>query len=319
MLRVTEPLRKMGAVITGQPANRLTGQPEEYPPITISGGNLRGISYKMPVASAQVKSALLLAGIYASGKTKIIEPIKTRDHTERALQLAGATIQTSKQNVTIKGMANLRLPAHLVVPGDISSASFFMVLGAILPGSRIRMRNVSLNPSRLGVIKVLKRMGAKIRITHNAKRTTQSEPMGDIVVESSKLRGTVISSKEIPSLIDEVPILMVAASCAKGTSVFKGIGELRVKETDRVHSMGYNLKRMGVDLRVVRRKQREDVLVRGARELKGIKVKSFHDHRTAMSMLVAGLAAQGRILIDDASCIDKSFPDFLPVLKSLIK
>ncbi len=319
MLRVTAPLRKMGACIIGKPANRQTGQQEEYPPIVIRGGNLKGITYKMPVASAQVKSAILLAGLYASGKTQIIEPLKTRDHTERALQLAGALIRVRKNTITLKCTKALNLPARLQVPGDISSASFFMVLAAILPGSKINIKKVSLNPSRTGVINVLKRMGAKILTTNDQRPTTKLEPMGDIIVESSKLKGVVIKKKEIPLLIDELPILMVAASCANKITVFEGVNELRVKETDRIRSMSYNLRQMGVSVRVIRKNGSEDVVVRGAPELKGAKLRSFNDHRTAMSMIVAGLVARGKSVIDDVTCINKSFPEFLPVLKSIIK
>ncbi|MCX5713400.1 MAG: 3-phosphoshikimate 1-carboxyvinyltransferase [Candidatus Omnitrophica bacterium] len=317
MLRVTEPLRRMGAIITARKTG--SGQ-EEYSPINISGGNLRGINYKMPVASAQVKSAILLAGLYASGETRIIEPIKTRDHTERVLQLAGASVRVQGKTITIRGAKKLKLPTRLFVPGDISSASFFMVLAAILPGSKIRIKNVSLNPSRLGVINVLKRMGAKLQVLSSGhSRKLGAEPMGDVIISASKLKGTVIKKQEIPSLIDELPILMVAVSCATKKSVFEAVGELRVKETDRIRSMSYNLKKMGVKVRVVRKKNDENVVIEGAPELKGAKLKSFNDHRTAMSMVVAGLTARGKSVIDDVSCIDKSFPGFLAALNSIIK
>ncbi|MCX5697789.1 MAG: 3-phosphoshikimate 1-carboxyvinyltransferase [Candidatus Omnitrophica bacterium] len=336
MRRVTRPLRMMGAYIKTKIKSK-KAKVEEYPPITIKGGDLKGITYRIPVASAQVKSAILLAGLYASGETEITESTKTRDHTERVLRLAGACVRTRKNKVRIRGIRELILPPRLFVPGDISSASFFMVLAAILPDSKIIIKNVSLNPSRLGIVKVLKRMGARILTTNDQPRlplgtrgghglttndqrlTTKYEPMGDIIVESSKLRGVVIKKKEIPSLIDELPILMVAASCANKITVFEGVSELRVKETDRIRSMSYNLKQMGVSVRVIRKNGGEDVVVEGAPELKGARIRSFNDHRTAMSMIVAGLAAGGKSVIDDVSCIDKSFPEFLPVLKSIIK
>lgn len=316
MLRVTGPLRKMGAVIH---ARRSGLASEEYPPVTISGADLRGITYRMPIASAQVKSAILLAGLYASGKTEVREPVETRDHTERALRLAGAPIHAAKNSVTIKKARVLKLPAKLFVPGDISSASFFMVLAAILADSEISIKNVSLNPSRMGVVNVLKRMGARIQVKVAARsRAPGAEPMGDITVKSSRLKGALIKRKEIPSLIDELPILMVAASFADSQTAFEGAGELRVKETDRIRSMSYNLGRMGVKVKVVRKKNTENIVVHGVGELKGAKVRSFGDHRTAMSMIVAGLAASGKTVIDDVSCIDKSFPGFLSVLRPLI-
>ena len=333
MLRVTSPLRKMGAKITC----RRSPQGEEYLPATIQGQNLRPIVYKLPVASAQVKSAILLAGLYAEGFTRVIEPIKTRDHTERLLKAFGAKVIIQSNQVFIKGKKELVSPGSIYVPGDISSAAFFMVLAAITPGSRIILKNVSLNPSRLGIIRVLKRMGAQIKVTSHLpvrqagkSEVAKFEPMGDVEVRSSRLKGTKINKKEIPSLIDELPILMVAACCARGKSRFEGVGELRVKETDRIKSMFENLRKMGADIKVTSRltvrqagksqvTRSEDVVVNPVSSLKGAKVKSFGDHRTAMSMIVAGFAARGTTTIDDTSCISKSFPNFLKVLRSITR
>lgn len=309
MLRVTAPLRMMGAIINA----RLRFGLEEYPPITIKGGNLKGITYKMPVASAQVKSAILLAGLYARGRTCVIEKISTRDHSERVLKMFGAHIRLQKNKILVKGNKELSSPGRLYVPGDISSAGFFIVLASILPNAQLLIRNVSLNPTRIGIINVLKRMGADIKIQQMVHSKT--EPMGDLLVTSSKLKRAVVRHKEVPSMIDELPILMVAASCAQGKTVFEGVGELRVKEADRINSMSTNLRKMGVVIRAVKDNQSENVIVHGTKELKGAKVKSYGDHRTAMSMVVAGLRAKGNTLIDDISCIDKSFPDFLKILR----
>ncbi|MGA2774634.1 MAG: 3-phosphoshikimate 1-carboxyvinyltransferase [Candidatus Omnitrophota bacterium] len=307
MLRVTTPLRLMGAVIRGQ----------EYPPITIKGGNLRAINYKIPVASAQVKSAILLAGLYARGKTTIIESVKTRDHTERMLKLFDASIESKKNKITVKGTKELISPAKVYVPGDISSAGFFIVAATILPGSKIVIRKVSLNPSRTGIIKVLKRMGADIQLPALKTRFSAGEPMGNLTVKSSPLKGAIVRKEEIPFLIDELPVLMVAACFARGRTEFQGVEELRIKETDRIKSMCVNLKKMGADIKVIKSNHSEKIVVKGVKGLKGSRVSSFGDHRTAMSLVVAGLAAKGNSKIDDISCISKSFPGFIKTLNTL--
>ena len=307
MLRVIKPLRMMGAKINRQ-----------QPPIEIKGGNLRPITYKMPVASAQVKSAILLAGLFSKGKTAVIEPIATRDHTERMFKEFGADLKVNGNRIVIKGGRNLVSPKKIYLPGDISSAAFFIVLGTIVPDSRILIKNVSLNPTRTGVLRVLKRMGANIQSSGLRAKSLGLEPMGDLIVKSSALKGTVVKKEEIPSLIDELPILMVAASLAKGSTVFESAEELRVKETDRIRSMTENLKRMGADIKVVKTGKREDIVIHGVPQLLGARVKSFGDHRTAMSMLIAGAAAAGKTKIDDISCISKSAPDFISTLRSLV-
>ena len=313
MLRVIRPLRLMGAVI-----NAKTLKKEEYPPVIIKGGNLNGITYKLPIASAQVKSAILLAGLLAKGKTRIIEPLKTRDHTERMLKLFKADLKAQGNSVTINGAKKLISPRTLYIPGDISSAAFFMVGASIIPGSKILIKNVSLNPGRIGIVKALKRMGAAIEIRKSGLKNQGNEPVGDILVESSCLRGIRIGKREVPSLIDELPILMVAACFANGESVFTGVGELRVKETDRIKSMLVNLIQMGANIRINKSGRQENIIIKGTEALYGAKVSSFGDHRTAMSMIIAGLATRrGKTSIDDVSCINKSFPDFLKTLKSL--
>lgn len=317
MLRVTGPLRMMGAVIKAK-GKRQKAKGEEYPPITIQGGNLKGINYRMPVASAQVKSAILLAGLYAQGKTIVIDKFNTRDHTERMLKLFKARIKVQGDKIIVQGNDNLVSPRTIIIPADISSAAFFIVLAAITPGSEVVIKNVSLNPYRTGVIKVLKRMGAKIKVKSQNAKVKSYEPVGDLIIESSRLKGIVVTRQEIPSLIDELPILMVAAGVARGKTTFRGVGELRVKEADRIRSMSENLSKMGTKVKIIRSNNAEDIIIEGVKKLKGAKVKSFGDHRTAMSMVVAGLSAQGQTSIDDVSCINKSFPDFLKVLKTLI-
>jgi 3-phosphoshikimate 1-carboxyvinyltransferase len=308
----------MGAIIDAKHETRNTKH-EEYPPITIRGGKLKPITYKMPVASAQVKSAILLAGLYAEGRTQAIESAKTRDHTERMLKLFKADIKLKQNKIVIKGNQELVSPGRINIPGDISSAAFFLVSAAIIPGSKILIKNVSLNPWRMGLIKVLKRMGAKIRVTSYQLPVTGYEPAGDILIRSSKLKGTTVGKEEIPSLIDELPILMVAASLAKGKTVLEGVGELRVKETDRIESMAENLMEMGAYIQIERAQGTENIIIEGVKNLKGNRVRSFGDHRTAMSMIVAGLKAEGKTLIDDITCISKSFPQFLALLEPLIK
>ncbi|MDD5730016.1 MAG: 3-phosphoshikimate 1-carboxyvinyltransferase [Candidatus Omnitrophica bacterium] len=315
MLRVTAPLRMMGAEIS---ASHLPGgRTEEYPPLTIKGGGLKPISYKMPVASAQVKSAILLAALFAEGDTTVLETVKTRDHTERLLKLFKAEVKVKGNKIVVKGSPKLLSPRVITVPGDISSAAFFMVLAAILPDASITIKNVSLNPSRSGVIRVLKRMGACISISAADTGFSKFEPMGSVTVKSGPLRATVVKKEEIPSLIDELPVLMVAAANAKGRSIFEGVQELRVKETDRIESMTENLSRMGVSVKAVRTARSEKIIVEGAKQLIGTKVRSFGDHRTAMSMIIAGMNAKGPTLIDDVGCISKSFPGFLSALKGL--
>jgi len=312
MMRVNLPLRMMGARIVAH-RTPLTAPHEEYPPLAITGGNVSAITYKMPVASAQVKSAILLAALYAPGTTQVIEPVKTRDHTERMLELFGADIKRATNKVVIKGGKELVSPGRIYIPADISSASFFIVAAGIMPGSRIAIKNASLNPTRAGVLRILKRMGADITVSDVVGNSY--EPIGDIVVRSSKLKGTVIRRKEIPSLIDELPILMVAACFARGKTIFEGAGELRVKETDRIKSMTENLARMGAQIKIIKS---ENIIFGGTGSLAGGKVSSFGDHRTAMSMVIAGLAASGVTSIDDVTCIKKSFPQFLTVLRSLV-
>lgn len=295
MERVVVPLEMMGARFSNR--KRL--------PIKVFGSPLSGIRYRMPVASAQVKSAILLAGLYADKGTTVIEGVnKSRDHTERILRL-------------FKGRAKaLKSPGNLAIPGDISSAAFFIAAAAILKGSRIVIKNVSINPTRMGFIRALKRMGARIDIKPAASGK-KWEPAGNIEVRPARrLKSTIVRKREIPFLIDELPILMVCACFAEGATVIHGVGELRVKETDRIRSMIYNLGKMGASVKSAG----DTLIIKGGAPLRAAAgLKSFADHRTAMSMVIAGIcAAGGASTIDDIKCVNKSFPGFLPVLKSLL-
>ncbi len=301
MKRVTEPLRLMGASFEGR-------DDANYAPITVHGGKLNPIDYVSRISSAQVKSAVLLAGLYADGKTSVTEPYKSRDHTERMLEAFGACVSVDGSKVSVEGGAFLR-GQKIDVPGDISSAAFFIVGASLVKGSSLRLVSVGINPTRSGIIDILKQMGANIRIENI--RDVASEPVGDIIVESARLRAVTVEDDLIPRTIDELPILMVAASFAEGTTVIKGAQELKVKETDRISSMAANLKNMGARFLI----NGDDIVIEGSGGLKGITAMSFGDHRTAMSMIIAGLAANGEMIVDDTDCIAKSYPDFLKHLE----
>ena len=263
----------------------------------------------MPIPSAQVKSAILFAGLYANGVTTVKERSQSRDHTERMLKFFGADIDVEGNTISVKGGRELTGRAFSI-PADISSAAFFIVGAAMLRGSRITIRKVTINPTRAGVVLILKKMGVKIRITN---KHDLFEPVGDIAVEASRTRGVTISSRLVPSIIDEIPIIAVLAAVSKGRTVINGIGELRVKETDRVESIISNLKRMGSDIRV----EGDTMVIKGVERLKGAGLKSFGDHRTAMAMTIAAIAAEGQSVLDDDVCVSKSFPRFFETLNTL--
>lgn len=310
MLRVLKPLRLMGAEICARKKSN-----DEYPPLRICPGKLKALHWKMPVASAQVKSAIILAGMYARGISTIYEPLRTRDHTERMLRYFKANIKVTRKKISI-GHGELTSPKSIRIPSDISSASFFIVLACVLKNSHIAIRNVSLNQTRCGIIDVLKKMGGRIQIIN--QREKYGEPIGDLVVESSSLRAVTLEERRIPSLIDELPILMVAASFAKGTTILKGVGELRVKETDRISSMVVNLSKMGVLIESKLKGNKEVISIQGKAGVRGGSFRSFGDHRTAMSLVIAGLAANSPSSIDEVACVAKSFPHFLDILKHLV-
>ncbi len=312
MKRIVEPLRLMDADITSKGQGAGAKSREYYPPLEIRGRRIHPISYRLPVASAQVKSAVLLAGLFADGTTRIIEPLKSRDHTERMLRFFGADISVKGNTISLKGRPELKGKV-VDVPGDISSAAFFLAAAALKKGSFLTIKSVGLNPGRTAFLDVLKRMGAKIEIVN--KTVKGFEARGDLRIRSAGLRGIGIGSRMIPALIDEIPVIMVMACLAEGKTVIKGARELRVKETDRISSMASNLKILGAEL-----KEKEDgVIIEGKGFLSGGDVKSFGDHRTAMSMAVAGLNARGAVTIRDSACIKTSFPGFEETLRRIAK
>ena len=301
MKRVTEPLSRMGAQIRG-----------EYCPLYITGSRLHGIEYKMPVASAQVKTAVLLAGLYAEGETIIHEVEKSRDHTELMLGAMGADLEVSGLDIRLTPSEKLN-PQHIIVPGDISSAAFFMVLGAIMPNSEIAIRNVGINPTRTGIIDVFKAMGADIK-TEN-ERTSAGEPVADITVSSSDLKGTVIGGELIPRLIDELPVIAVAALFADGETVIKDAQELKVKETDRIHAVVNEFSKCGADIE----ETDDGMIIRGGRTLHGADFCTYGDHRMAMSLTVLAQLLDGESTLDDEKCVEISYPRFFEDFYSLGK
>lgn len=319
MKRMITPLRLMGADISG----RKIGS-DEYPPLKIRPvERLKPISYTLPVASAQVKSALLLAALFVKEQSVIKEPYYSRDHTERMLEVFGAKIKKIGKKVIIRGERDLISPGVLFIPGDFSSASFFIALGLIMKESHIVIKGVNLNPTRCGLLKVLKRMGAKIRIV-NRKR--YFEPYGDLYVESSNLKGVCVYEDQIPLLIDEVPILSVICSFARGKSVILGLRELKVKESDRLEAIRYNLSRAGVyvDVRKYNNNSGEEdycLIIKGRdrKHLMPSYFRSFSDHRIAMSMIILSLGMGKVCWIDDIECINKSFPDFIDIIENIEK
>jgi 3-phosphoshikimate 1-carboxyvinyltransferase len=262
----------------------------------------------MPIASAQVKSAVLLAGLFYKMKTVVFEKTKTRDHTERFFKAAGIDIRSEGKKIVLRG-GKCPNPFSLKVPGDISSAAFLMAIGVLVPGSEIFLSNVLWNKTRTGYFRVLKRMNARINVVKVKKSLT--EDCADIKISYGSLKAATIMKSEIPSLIDELPILMVVATQAEGTTRILGAGELRVKETDRIHSMALGLKEMGASISV----KNDDIFIKGPAKLTGSDVESFSDHRTAMSFIVAGMIAEGETRVNEIESIKTSFPDFLRILK----
>jgi 3-phosphoshikimate 1-carboxyvinyltransferase len=303
MERVATPLRAMGAFIQGRGGGR-------YAPLSIEGGNLRGIRYSPPVASAQVKSAILLAGLFAEGSTVVEESLPTRDHTERMLTAMGASVHTEQGAVTLRPIERLAA-LDISVPGDISSAAFMLVAAGIVPGSRLLLPGVGVNPGRTGIISTLVRMGEQIT-THN-ERIANGEPVADLEAVYAPLKGIEITSAEVPTLIDELPVLAVAATQAEGVTEVRGAGELRVKETDRIATTVAELRRMGAQIEALE----DGFRVAGSARLRGARVSSHGDHRLAMALAVAALVAEGETTIEDTECIRDSFPGFESALARL--
>ena len=303
MKRVIAPLGQMGASITGRAGG-------DKAPLAISGRLLAGIDYASPVSSAQVKSALMLAGLYVAGETRVTEPSLSRDHSERMFRHFGADVETFPGGVVVRGGRELE-GREIVVPGDISSAAFFIVAALIVPGSELLIRGVGVNPTRTGCIDILKAMGASIDLLD--QRDLSGEPVADLLVRSSRLQGIEIVGDVVPRAIDEFPVISVAAACAEGRTVIRDAHELRVKETDRIAAMAANLRKAGVPVE----ETTDGMIIDGVERLSGCTAQSFGDHRIAMSMLVAGLAASGDVSVDDTDCIATSFPTFLTLLQKV--
>ncbi len=309
MARVIAPLKEMGADISARSGDK-------YLPISIKGRQLKAIDYKMPVASAQVKSCLILAGLYADGTTAITELQKSRDHTERMLKSMGANIEIDGLVIKVKGRSGgMELsPIDVTVPADFSSAAFFIAAALIIPNSEILIKNVGINPTRTGLLDVLKKMGADIEIENI--RDVSGEPVADIHCKTtSNLKAVKIGGDTMPSLIDEFPILCVLATQAEGVTEIMGAEELRVKESDRIKSMAAELKKLGVELE----EYPDGISIKGKASLKGNVVESYHDHRIAMSLAIAALAAEGTTTINNSSCVDISFPGFFEELKRITR
>jgi len=305
MGRVAEPLRRMGATVVGRDGGARL-------PLAVCGTRpLKALHYSSPVASAQVKTALLLAGLWADGPVTVDEPALSRDHTERMLASFGARLAASPGRVSITPGGRL-IGQPVAVPGDISSAAFFLVAAVTLPETSLTLKNIGVNPTRTGVLDVLSGMGARIR-RESGGMTGAAEPAADLSVSAAGLKGIEIGGELIPRLIDEIPVLAVAACLAEGVTRIRDAAELRVKESDRIAAIAVQLGRMGADI-----SERPDGLeIRGGRRLRGALVQSGGDHRMAMALIVAGLGAEGTTVIEDTACIATSFPGFLPALNGL--
>jgi 3-phosphoshikimate 1-carboxyvinyltransferase len=303
MGRIVAPLREMGADIWGRTEGR-------FPPLAIRGGNLRGIAYRLPVASAQVKSCLLLAGLYAEGETVLREPGPSRDHTERMLRARGAPLSTDSGGITLEGVEELAAQ-DVEIPGDFSAAAFLIAAASILPGSSLTLPGVGFNPTRTGFWDALVRMGMRGKVEN--EREVAGEPVADLTVEASHLSGTQVGGEEIPRLLDELPILAVVAAHAQGRTEVTGAAELRVKESDRIATTVQELRALGAEVE----ETPDGFAIQGPTELIGARVRGHRDHRLAMSLAIAGLAAQGETTIEGAEYIEDSFPGFWTLIESL--
>lgn len=303
MDRIAAPLGEMGIRVEGQ-GERCT------PPVTVFGGEPRAIAYASPVASAQVKSAVLLAGLYARGETCVVEPARSRDHTERMLSAFGAQVQVDGCRASVSSAEALQA-TDVRVPADFSSGAFFLAAALLAPDSEITVRNVLLNPTRTGLLDVLDRMGAQIDVTN--RRTEAGEQVGDVSAQTSALTGTTVAAAEVPSMIDEIPLLAAIAARAEGVTEIRGAEDLRVKESDRLSSVAAGLLSMGAQVTELP----DGLVIEGASALHGADIESRHDHRIAMSFAVLGLVAQGPVTIAGAEFIDTSFPGFAAQLRGI--
>lgn len=305
MTRIIEPLRRMGANIDGR---------DSKAPLSIRPGSLKGIEYELPVASAQVKSAILLAGLYASGRVTVIQPGPARDHTERMLEAMGLSLEQRGNVISIpesRVRRNHLEPLEMTVPGDISSAAFLLVAAATIPHSRIELTDVGLNPTRTGLLDILTKMGA--RFTMKNRRDSGGEPIADLAVEFDEMHSTTVTGKQVVRAIDEFPIWAVAGTQAAGESTLSQAAELRLKEVDRISLLANELRKMGANI-----KEFEDgMTIQGPTRLHGASVSSHGDHRLGMALTIAGLVATGETYISDADCITDSFPGFIATMNKL--
>ena len=310
MGRVMKPLGEMGAIFTAEGG-------EGKPPLVVEGGQLTPLHYEMPVASAQVKSAILLAGLSADGETSVVEPAACRDHTERMLLEFGVSLDlgeadsNGRRRIALTGPQQLKA-RDFTVPGDISSAAFWLVAASAKLGSDVIMEGVGLNPTRTGVISVLQRMGANITVSPVDAKA--AEPLGTIRVVGGELHGTVIEGAEIPNVIDELPILAVAGALAHGKTIIRDAKELRVKETDRIAAVAGNLRAMGANVT----ETEDGMVIEGGHPLKAARLQCFHDHRIAMAFAVAGLFAAGETVIEKVECVATSYPTFGSTLETIL-
>lgn len=300
MRRIIEPLRLMNAGITGEK--------DEYAPLYISPSNLKGMEYHMPVASAQVKSAVLFASLYAKGPTVIYEPYPSRNHTEIMLSNSGAHIDIKGNKITSYPVSSLK-SQDIIIPGDISSAAYFVAAAIISKKSAISIKGVNINPTRAGILEVLNAMGAKILVEH--RRTIGGELVADITAMSSRLKGVQIQPEIIPRLIDEIPVIAAAAAFADGTTKIYGAGELKYKESNRLEAIVYNLRALGADIDSID----DEIIIRGGKKLHGGEIKSFSDHRIVMAMAAAGIGIEDNVYIEGEQSACVSFPEFFRILK----
>lgn len=305
MRRVTDPMKQMGANFIGR-------ENAAFTPIAVQGTKLNPITYDMPVASAQVKSAILLGALNAEGETVITEREVSRDHTEKMLKHFGVDISVEDKTIRLQGGQSLQ-STHVVVPGDISSAAFFLVAGAIVPGSKLTLQNVGLNPTRTGIVDVLVDMGATLTI--ESDKNTSHEEMGTLHIETSTLKGIEIGGELIPRLIDEIPIIALLATQANGKTIIKNAEELKVKETNRIDAVVNELKKLGAEIIATD----DGMIIEGPTTLQGGELKTYGDHRIGMMAAVASLITSSPVTIDNADCISVSYPNFFEQLTSVIK
>ncbi|MGI6307133.1 MAG: 3-phosphoshikimate 1-carboxyvinyltransferase [Dethiobacteria bacterium] len=305
MDRITKPLRQMGAFIEGRKKGTLL-------PLAVRGGDLTPIRYRLPVASAQVKSALLLAGLYTRGRVELLEPAPSRDHTERMLSYLGGRIGRGAKGEIILETPFKLAAKKLKIPGDLSSAAFFLVAAALAPRGELLLEEVGVNPTRTGILDILEKMGATVRVLN--QREENGEPVADLFVQSGRtLKGVEISAHMIPRLVDEIPILAVAALFAAGETVIRGAGELRLKESDRLHALAMELRKMGAAIEELP----DGLVIKGGEKINGAVCSSHGDHRIAMALAIASLFATGETIIQGIESVGVSFPDFFTLLDNL--